>query len=163
MKRYLSLFFLTIGSILTVYSQKTFDEKMNSLYKRTVPLIGTLELKEKSNVILLDTRSPEEFEVSHIEGAQMIDYDNFKKTDVKNIDKNAEVIVYCSVGYRSERIGEKMQKMGFTNVKNLYGGIFDWKNQDQEVLNKKDQPTDSIHTYNRAWSQWLYKGIKVYE
>ncbi len=161
--RHLSSLLLLLSIIVSAHGQQAFDEKMNSLYKRTVPLIKASQLKEKSNVILLDTRSPEEFKVSHIAGAQMIDYDNFKMTDVESIDKNAEVIVYCSVGYRSERIGERLQKIGFTNVKNLYGGIFDWKNQDLEVLNKNEQSTDSVHTYNRAWSKWLYKGIKVYD
>ena len=73
------------------------------------------------------------------------------------------MVVYCSVGYRSERIGEKMQKMGFENVSNLYGGIFDWKNQGNTVINLNQEPTDSVHTYNRNWSQWLYNGIKVYD
>ena len=79
------------------------------------------------------------------------------------IDKDQEVIVYCSVGYRSERLGERLQKMGFENVKNLYGGIFDWKNQGNNIVNENNLETDSVHTYNKAWSQWLYKGIKVYE
>lgn len=163
MKRYIPPFVLLLISVFPSCGQKTFDEKMKSLYKETVPLIRASELNGKSNAVLLDTRSPEEFKISHIAGSQMIDYDSFKKSDVKNIDKSAEVIVYCSVGYRSERIGEKLQKMGFTNVKNLYGGIFDWKNQELEIVNEKEQPTDSVHTYNKAWSKWLYKGIKIYD
>ena len=159
---------LPILAILFVFAfpscgQQTFDEKMTSLYKGTVPLIKASELRNKANSIILDTRSPLEFEISHIKGAMMIDYDNFKNADVNDISKDSEVIVYCSVGYRSERIGEKMQKMGFTNVKNLYGGIFDWKNRNLEIVNKNEQPTDSVHTYNKSWSVWLYKGVKVYE
>ncbi len=142
--------------------QKTFDEKMTSLYQETVPLIYSDELEEKmANVIILDTRAPEEYAVSHIQGAQMIDYDQFTLEHVKSIPKDAEVIVYCSVGYRSERIGEKMQDAGYQNVKNLYGGIFDWKNQGNQVVNRFNLPTDSVHTYNKSWGQWLYRGIKV--
>ncbi|MEQ9403002.1 MAG: rhodanese-like domain-containing protein [Cyclobacteriaceae bacterium] len=163
MKKYLPPFALLLATVFPSCGQKTFDEKMKSLYRETVPLIHAAELKEKSNVILLDTRSPKEFEISHLKGAQLINYDDFNKKDMEGIDKGAEVIVYCSVGYRSERIGEKLQKMGYTNVKNLYGGIFDWKNQDLEIVNKNEQPTDSVHTYNKSWSTWLYKGIKVYE
>ena len=163
MKKYLPLFSLMLASFFSSCGQQTFDEKMKSLYKETVPLIRGSDFKEKSDVIILDTRSPEEFDISHIMGAQMIDYENFKTSDIQEIDKNAEVIVYCSVGYRSERIGEKLQNIGFTNVKNLYGGIFDWKNQELEIVNKNGQLTDSVHTYNKAWSKWLYKGIKVYE
>lgn len=163
MRKYIPPFLLLIISTFTSCAQKTFEEKMESLYRNTVPLIKADELKVKKEVVILDTRQPEEYEVSHLPGAKLVDYDNFKIKDVSGIDKDAEVIVYCSVGYRSERIGEKLQKAGFTNVKNLYGGIFDWKNQGLEVVNKQDQPTDSVHTYNKNWSQWLYKGIKVYK
>lgn len=163
MKRFLPPIALLVASVFPSCGQTTFDEKMKSLYKETVPLIQASDLKEKSDVILLDTRTPEEFKVSHIAGSQLIDYDHFRKKDVSDLDKDAEVIVYCSVGYRSERIGEKLQKMGFNNVKNLYGGIFDWKNQGLEIVNEKEQPTDSVHTYNKAWSKWLYKGIKIYD
>jgi len=160
------LFIFLLTGCLTACGQKTFDEKMESLYSHTVPLIKSKELTElqnKKKLVILDTRAPEEYKVSHIEGAQLIDYDNFEPEDVKDIPKDAEVIVYCSVGYRSERIGEELQEMGYRNVKNLYGGIFDWKNQGNEVLNKNNQPTDSVHTYNENWSQWLYNGVKVYE
>ncbi len=144
--------------------QKTFDEKMNSLYKETVPLIKASELKNRMDkVVLLDARAPEEFGISHLDGAILIDYNNFDKTDVIRIPKDTEVIVYCSVGYRSERIGEKLQQMGYTNVKNLYGGIFGWKNEGFNTVNKYGRPTDSVHTYNKSWSKWLFKGIKVYE
>ena len=163
MKKQLSSLIIFFSIVFPSCGQKTFDEKMKGLYKKTVPLIYAVDLKKKSNVVILDTRSPREFDISHLASAQMIDYDNFRNSDVQEIDKDAEVIVYCSVGYRSERIGEKLQKMGFTNVKNLYGGIFDWKNQELEILNKNEQLTDSVHTYNKAWSKWLYKGVKVYE
>jgi 3-mercaptopyruvate sulfurtransferase SseA len=70
--------------------------------------------------------------------------------------------VYCSVGYRSERVGEKLQKLGYQNVYNIYGGIFEWKNEGMQVVNRQNQPTDSVHTYNKNWSKWLLKGVKVY-
>ncbi len=167
MYRIYSLVVFLVGfSWFPACGQKTFDEKMQSLYKNTVPLISSDELKalkDAKQIYLLDTRAPGEFEVSHIPNAQLIDYDNFKKSDVKSIPKDAEVIVYCSVGYRSERIGEKLQKMGYQHVSNLYGGIFDWKNQGNTVININQLPTDSVHTYNENWSQWLYNGAKVYE
>lgn len=163
MKRLFPSLIVTIIFIFPSCGQKSYEEKLNSLYRYTVPLIRSDELKENRDVIILDTRSPKEYEVSHIAGAVMIDYDRFKSRDVEAINRDAEVIVYCSVGYRSERIGEKMQKMGFRNVKNLYGGIFDWKNQGNEVVRDEAVPTDSVHTYNKAWSRWLNNGIKVYE
>ena len=162
MKKYIPPFLLLVLSSITSCGQKTFDEKMQSLYKNTVPLIRANELEEKlENVVILDTRAPEEFDVSHIPGARMINYDKFKVKDVNDVPKNAEVIVYCSVGYRSERVGEKLREAGYEDVKNLYGGIFDWKNQGYDVVNLNNQPTDSVHTYNNSWGKWLYQGIKI--
>jgi rhodanese-related sulfurtransferase len=147
--------------------QKSFDKKVKSLYRNTVPLIHADELKslreQNKDVYLLDVRSVEEFEVSKIEGADFVDYDSFNAENVEDIPRDAKVVLYCAIGYRSERVGEKMIEMGFTDVQNLYGGIFDWKNTDHEVINNRGEATDSVHTYNRNWSQWLYKGVKVYE
>lgn len=147
--------------------QESFDKKISMLYKNTVPVISVEKMKEKLNgedqPVILDTRSPEEYSVSHIQGARFVDYDNFTPEKVEDIPLDSEVIVYCSVGVRSERIGEKLQKMGFKNVKNLYGGVFNWKNNNQEVVNDNGTPTDSVHAYNRIWGVWLNKGIKVYD
>lgn len=157
----LIIFFITGLSAL---AQSAFDKKLKSLYKNTVPQIEASAVKPKigTAVVLLDTRSKEEYKVSHIPGAKLVDYDKFKSSDVQGIDKQAEVIVYCTVGYRSERIGEKLLDMGFINVKNLYGGIFEWANEAGELVNNLNQPTDSVHTYSKSWSAYLEHGIKVY-
>ena len=81
---------------------------------------------------------------------------------VENIDKNQEIIVYCSVGYRSEKITERLKENGFTNVSNLYGGIFKWKNQDHIVVNPKGEITDSIDAFDRTWGIWLKEGLLDY-
>ncbi len=149
--------------MFTACGQKTFDKKMESLYRNTVPLIKADSLNSKlDEVTLLDTRSKAEYNVSHIKGSQFVDYDSFDPKTIKAIPKDKEIVVYCSVGYRSERIGEKLQKAGYKNVKNLYGGIFGWKNEDYEVVGATNQPTDSVHTYNHMWGKWLFKGTKVY-
>ena len=145
---------------------KNYEEKLESLYSHTVELINSTELAgtmtDNENLVILDIRSREEYSVSHIKGAHFIDYDGFKKKHVENIPKDASVVVYCSVGYRSEKVGEKLVKLGFSDVKNLYGGIFQWKNENHPVYNAQSFATDSVHTYNRQWSKWLLNGIKVY-
>lgn len=151
---------------LPACGQETFDEKLQSLYSYTVPLIQASELEEAkksgNNIYLLDIRSAEEFAVSHLEDARFVDYDHFNIQAVQEIPKDAKVIVYCSVGYRSERVGEKLKAAGYEDVSNLYGGIFQWKNEGYPIMNQQRQPTDSVHTYNKNWSQWLERGIKVY-
>ncbi|MFN8396323.1 MAG: rhodanese-like domain-containing protein [Bacteroidia bacterium] len=67
---------------------------------------------------------------------------------VRELDKARSVVVYCSVGYRNERIGEQLLAQGFSKVWNLYGGIFEWVNEGHEVVDAHGQPTDRVHTYN---------------
>jgi rhodanese-related sulfurtransferase len=167
MRRILLLPFLLILFSIDMASCQTKDykKKLESLYNHTVPLIKTEELAPRineKNLVILDIRSEEEYQVSRIKGARQINYDDFSSEDVDNIPKNSEVVVYCSVGYRSEKVGEKLQELGFQNVKNLYGGIFQWKNEGFEVENSLSMPTDSVHTYNKRWSKWLLKGVRVY-
>ena len=74
---------------------------------------------------------------------------------LKDLDYDSPIILYCSVGYRSEKLGKKLQKKGFTNVKNLYGSIFEWINQGYTVENTKGQTSHKVHTYNKKWSQYV--------
>ena len=60
--------------------QQTYDQKLQSLYKNTVPLVQPHEVKQKLNqqdVVILDTRSAKEYSVSHLPNAKFIDYDRF--------------------------------------------------------------------------------------
>ena len=115
-----------------------------------------------ADVVLLDARAYEEYQVSHIKGARWIGYSDFTVKSVADLPKDKAIVVYCSVGYRSEKITEKLQKEGYTHVSNFYGGIFSWKNEGGAVVNSKNQATDKVHTYNKKWSQWLLKGEKVW-
>jgi rhodanese-related sulfurtransferase len=160
--------YLVAGIILLSFpacGQKTYDEKLASLYENSVPLMQsrTLDsLRQQSDIALLDIRTPEEYQVSHLPDAAFVDYDSFEVGDVDHLSKEDTVVLYCAVGYRSERVGEALKEAGFQHVYNLYGGIFQWKNEGNEVVNSQNQPTDSVHTYNRSWSKWLQRGVKVY-
>jgi len=163
---FLFITFFTLSSCAQEY--KSFEEMASSLPDGTVPFIKTNELNEQlsekeNNIVILDAREKKEYKVSHIENAKYVGYDAFKISSVKNIDKSAKIVIYCSVGYRSEKIGEKLQKKGFKNVFNLYGGIFDWKNKGYSIVNAKGEKTEKIHAYNQSWGKWLEKGEKVYE
>ncbi|MCG8307382.1 MAG: rhodanese-like domain-containing protein [Cytophagales bacterium] len=157
-----TLFLLDMAGCQT----KKYGEKLESLYNHTVPTISSRELaanlQSGKEYVILDIRSRKEFEISHLKNAMLIDYDTFTGANVQNVPCNSRIIVYCSVGYRSEKIGEKLLDLGFSNVKNLYGGIFQWKNDGYEVVNNNSVRTDSVHTYNRNWSQWLLNGERVY-
>lgn len=148
------------------FSQETIPDLLKKHNKKSVPYISIQELAmSKSEVIILDAREPKEYDTSHIKNAIYIGYDNFDIATVSKIieNKQAQIVVYCSVGIRSEVIAEKLKKAGHDNVFNLYGGIFNWKNEDFSVFNAEGKETDSIHTFNQEWSKWLKKGVKVYD
>ncbi|RDV16206.1 rhodanese-like domain-containing protein [Pontibacter diazotrophicus] len=140
---------------------------LKGLYSHTIPQLKPEQLyqqlqKAENKPLLLDTRTAAEHKVSHLNGARFIAYENFSLSLLKDVPKDTPIIVYCSVGYRSEKIGEQLQQAGFNNVHNLYGGIFEWINQEYPVYNKAGQ-TNKVHAYSSTWGIWLEKGEKVYE
>ena len=139
---------------------------VEDLISSTVPLIHAADLKSELNSdtppVVLDAREKKEFDVSHLNGAIWVGYDDFRLDRVK-AEKDGRVVVYCSVGYRSEKIGEKLKKAGYSNVFNLFGGIFKWKNSAYPLVDDTGSETDYIHAYDADWGKWLVKGKKVYD
>ena len=139
-----------------------FRQMLDNMYNHTVPLIRVDSLKNLKNIFLLDTREREEFEVSHLKNARNVGYIWFDMRRVYDIPKDATIVVYCSVGYRSEKIGEKLLKYGYKNVYNLYGSIFEWANKGNPVYKSNGVQTTEIHTFNKNWARWVERGTKVY-
>lgn len=120
---------------------------------------------QPKEVLLLDAREREEFEVSKIPNAQFVGYSQFNITDVLQQfpNKSQPIVVYCSLGVRSENIALQLKKAGYTKVYNLYGGIFEWKNEGFDVVDTKGNLTEKVHAYNKKWGIYLKKGIPIYE
>lgn len=138
------------------------NKKVNELIGRTVPLTTVSELTHWNKAQLLDARERKEFEVSHLPNAKYVGDKEFDLSTVAGISKSDTVVVYCSVGYRSEKIGEKMKAAGYRHVFNLFGGIFAWKNAGNLVVDGSGKPTEKVHTYSKSWSLFLLNGERVY-
>lgn len=159
----LGIILLLFSSFATV-AQTNLASVLKKLNKESVPYIKVNQLS-KAKYIFLDAREPNEYKVSHLPNALLVGYNFFDQKKITSLleNKNAPIVVYCSIGVRSEKIAEKLKKMGYKNVSNLYGGIFEYKNSGQKVYQSANKETDSVHTYNKEWSVYLTKGIKVYE
>tara|TARA_R100000935_G_scaffold26814_1_gene46929 strand:- start:128524 stop:129030 length:507 start_codon:yes stop_codon:yes gene_type:complete len=162
------LLILTLFIAQHTFAQKTLDQLLDQYNTRSVPYIsveGLRALQMNDDVLILDSREPSEYAVSNIDGALCVGHTDFSVETIsaKITNKEQPIIVYCSLGIRSEEIGEKLQKAGYTNVQNLYGGIFEWKNKGYPILNPAKKETDSVHTFSKTWSKWLLKGVPVYE
>jgi rhodanese-related sulfurtransferase len=137
-------------------ASEAFDKKLEKLLRFSVPVISVQQLQQNpGDYIVFDAREKEEYEVSHIEGAQWIGYDSPDFTVLDAIPSSKKVVVYCSVGYRSEKIAEKLKEKGLSDVYNLYGSIFEWVNKGYPVVNAEGETVSRIHTYNEKWSQWV--------
>ncbi len=107
--------------------------------------------------VLLDARQPAEFAVSHLPGAQRVDPDATAAEladALANIDRQREIVVYCSVGVRSAGVAARLREAGFENVENLGGSIFRWANQGRPLV-RDGQPVEVVHPYNAVWGRLL--------
>lgn len=152
-----------IGSL--GFSQNNLSNLLKHHNFHNIPYISVQELAmPKTKAIILDAREIKEFNVSHLKNALFVGYSNFKIDAIQNQvpNKNKTIVVYCSLGIRSEIIANKLKKVGYTNVFNLYGGIFEWKNSNFKVYNSEGKETNLVHTFSKGWSKWLKKGVKAF-
>lgn len=145
------------------------QESLAKLLKRyntkNIPYITVQELAmPKTKAFILDAREIEEYNTSHLKNAIFVGYNHVELDSVliKIPNKNSKIVVYCSIGIRSETIASKLKKAGYSNVFNLYGGIFEWKNNNFTVYNLENVETENVHAYSKDWSVWLKKGKKVF-
>lgn len=103
----------------------------NSKGENDVTQLSATEFQNKiastPKAIIIDVRTPEEFGRGHIEHA--VNYnvrdDNFSTT-IEQLDKNADIFVYCLSGSRSDYAAESMKALGFKHIYTLSGGVMKW-------------------------------------
>jgi len=84
--------------------------------------------KEDDNSVILDVRTPEEYEEKHIPKSKLINVQESQNfvDEIQKLDKSKSYYVYCRSGGRSAMAANIMEQMGFEDVSNLEGGITDW-------------------------------------
>lgn len=132
-----------------------------------VEQISTGELKERletstrSRPVLLDVRTEEEYSVSHLPGAVRVEPGGELTPELEALDKTTPIVAYCSVGYRSSQLVERLKKEGFTDVKNLEGSIFEWANKGYPVERDGEEVRD-VHPYDEEWARLLEPSLRSY-
>src|ERR1700734_3088439 len=105
-----------------------------------IPQISVQELKRKldakEDVFVLDVREPHEYQIVNL-GAPLIPVGDIARRSSELADKkNAEIIVHCKSGARSQKAAVALKNAGFTNVSNLTGGILAWADKIDPSLPK---------------------------
>lgn len=86
------------------------------------------EMSQHESPIVIDVRTPEEFEKGHIENAINIDWNGSDfESKINEIDKNKTAFVYCLGGGRSAEATAKMKDLGFKQIIELEGGMMKWR------------------------------------
>ncbi|MBX8631821.1 MAG: molybdopterin-synthase adenylyltransferase MoeB [Thermoplasmata archaeon] len=82
-------------------------------------------LKSGENIVLVDVREPQEWDICRIEGARLIPLNDIPAR-VNELNTADEIVLYCKVGQRSAYAVNFLKDIGFRKVKNLKGGINAW-------------------------------------
>jgi rhodanese-related sulfurtransferase len=84
---------------------------------------------QKENIKIIDVRYNDEFILGHIPNSINIPLKTIKEDIINSIDikKDSQIVVYCSDGERSTQVAEILVNLGYSNVRDLIGGINSWK------------------------------------
>lgn len=124
MKRYLILSLL-LSSFVFAQSGETVVRTDGGSYLDLTPEAFQARL-ETAKVLLVNTHVPYEGELP---GTQLfLPFDELETyVSILPRDKNTEILVYCRSGRMSTLSAETLVKLGYTNVKNLAGGMIAWE------------------------------------
>ena len=158
-----SLLGVAIGALLYIFQSSTQAQEYSwsavySLIENRFPQVPAVDIStletwlQSTDVLIIDVRTREEYLVSHLIGAKnRVTVEGFQ-----HIPKDRRMVLYCSVGYRSAKLVQLLQKEGYTQVYNMKGSIFAWANAGKPVY-RRGEKTTFVHPYNDVWGQLLYK------
>ena len=125
--------FIIIFALFTMDDSTKKEVKVRTV-ERILPSAFREEFEDNDGRVVLDIRTPDEYEIGRLDGAVNIDYYSADFRDnLDKLDREKEYLLYCNSGNRSASAIKLMQEMGFTNVKELAGGIQAWIGAGQET------------------------------
>jgi rhodanese-related sulfurtransferase len=126
----------------------------------TSELADWLSSKRQPAPLLLDVRTVEEWNVSHLPGARRIEPNATAENAAKGLTKERPIVTYCAVGYRSGEVAERLRAAGFTNVRNLEGSIFQWANEHRPLVHE-NEAVAQVHPYNGFWGRLVNDDVRA--
>lgn len=132
------------------FVRETFPEVPQLSTERLAELV-----REDADVVLLDARSKEEFEISHLQGAVRATSVRMARKALEEHGEKPTVVVYCSVGYRSSRLAQRLRDHGVEDVFNLEGSLFKWANEGRPVYRGSEQVLP-VHPFDEDWGELLH-------
>lgn len=134
-------------------------QQIESRIRREFPDVQQLSIDRfehefQGRCLLIDVRSAEEYKVSHLPQALHLE----SEAEIRSAAAAAPdtpVVLYCSVGYRSSRLADRLRDELGTRVWNLDGSIFAWANAGKPIVDSSSGPVSSVHPFDDNWGQLL--------
>lgn len=128
----------------------------------TGTLAQLLKLQGTDAPLLVDSRTEEEYSVSHMPGAVNLETpEEVTKYLEEQGTKERPVILYCSVGYRSAVLADKLRESGMGEVRNVVGSIFAWANEERPLVDDTGNAVQTVHPYNQFWGRLLKEEFRA--
>ena len=125
----------TTGDTVAETNQKT--EVVNEA--EIQPSEVAIKINNNEDIVLLDVRTPAEFEQIHIKDSlllplQVLSPEELVAAGLGEEDKDKEIVIYCRSGNRSLTAYNMMRSLGYTNVKSMAGGVISWEEDQMHHL-----------------------------
>lgn len=106
-------------------------------HKTVTPSEAVLVMNDE-NTLVVDVREPNEYAEGHIEGARNIPLAKIEERIAElESHRDLPILLNCQSGTRSLAAGKKLTRLGFTQVFELKGGMFAWKDQNLPTTKKR--------------------------
>ncbi len=120
---------LFFGFLLTLFlftGCNQNEQPESNSYRQVSSKEAAAMMEEETDYIILDVRTPEEYEEKHITGAVNLPNETIGTEEIAQLpDKEQLILVYCRSGNRSKQASKKLADLGYTNIIE-FGGIKDW-------------------------------------
>ena len=106
---------------------KIVDDAKTRVRETNVDTVKT-RLDRGDKFLLVDVREESEYAAGHVKGAEWLGKGVIERDiEAKHPDKSEPLYLYCGGGFRSALVADNLQKMGYTNVISMDGGMRGWR------------------------------------
>ena len=120
------LILILLAVVLLTACGNTNENNQEAAYMSITAEEAKQIMDTETGYIILDVRTQEEYDESHIPGAIVIPNTEIEtRAEQELTDKGQMILVYCRSGRRSKQAAEILVTLGYTNIKE-FGGIIDW-------------------------------------
>lgn len=122
----ISFLSIAFAGCVNANMQDNINNENGGVYMRISGDEAKKMIDENKSLIILDVRTPAEYEAKHIPGAMLVPNETIKNQELEGIKKDDTILVYCRSGHRSQQAAEKLIAMGYKHVYD-FGGINTWQ------------------------------------